>query len=200
VRRPAVTAAFLGCAILAVAGCQSTRHNVGTTVVAQPPPTTAAACASQQQAGILADFGHRSSVAAANDLLVSAERDGFKGLVVQRRGCNDYAVVFSGVSNMRQAVGLQGEAQGAGFKVTVDCRSEALEGDIVAVFGRARTRPGALRIAARAARVGFRSLDVVQVGCDAWHVLLHGLKSASQRRDLAAEARKVGFRVTFERG
>jgi hypothetical protein len=192
--------AFLGGLILASAGCGSTHHIVATTTATQAPPPQTSSCVSQQQPGILADFGHRSSLAAANALLTRAEAGGFKGLVVQRRGCNEYAVVFSGLSNMQQAIGLQREARGVGLKITLDCRSEPFRGDIVAVFGRARNRRGAQQIAARAAKVGFRRLDVIQVGCKEWHVLLHGLTSASQGRALAAEARRVGFRVTYEPG
>lgn len=193
--------AFLGCVTFASVACGSMRHNAeATTATQQKPSPQTSSCVSEQQPGILADFGHRSNVAGGNALLARAQGVGFKGLVVQRRGCHDYAVVFSGLANMHQAVSLQREARGAGLKVTLDCRSEPFKGDIVAVFGRARTRRGAQRIAASAAQVGFRRLEVVQVACKEWHVLLHGLTSASQRRDLAAEARRVGFHVTYEPG
>lgn len=192
--------AFLGCLIFMSAGCGSTRHGAAATTATQQKQPQTSSCVSEQQPGIVADFGHRSNVAGANALLARAEGVGFKGLVVQRRGCNDYAVVFNGLSNMHQAIGLQREARGAGLKVTLDCRSEPFRGDIVAVFGRARTSRGARQIAARAAQVGFRRLEVVQVGCKEWDVLLHGLTSASQRRDLAAEARRVGFHLRYEPG
>jgi len=171
-----------------------------TATIQSSPVAPQSGCTSAQQPGILADFGHRRSVAAANRVIAHAEQFGFKDLVVQRRGCNDYAVVLPGLTTLRQGASLQREARNVGIKVTLDCRSQPFRGEIVAVFGKARTRGAALRIAARAAGAGFQMLQVVQVGCNEWHVVLYGIETPAQRRGLAKEARSVGFHLTFEPG
>jgi hypothetical protein len=193
-------------AVLLVAGCGSSKHEGA----AQSTATKAAApsssvteqsvCPSEQHAGIVADFGHRQTTAAARELAVRAERVGFKGLVVQRRGCNDFAVVLPGLRHMRQAREFRQEASQAGFPVEIDCRSHPVEGGLAAVFGHRPTRRAALRLQAEAEHVGFRGLRVQQDRCDDWEVDLYGIKTRADRQEFAAEARRVGFRIVFELG
>jgi hypothetical protein len=158
------------------------------------------ACANQQEAGILADFGHFTSVAAANKLINRADSAGFKGLAVEARSCNDFAVVLRGLTSMSQARSFQQEARGAGFHVTLDCRSAPPKGELVAAFGHRRSRIAANRLARAAEHGGFKGLQVVQDRCDDWEVVLYGLETAAARRAFAREARAAGFPVTFEQG
>ena len=79
------------------------------------------------------------------------------------------------------------------------CLSEQQAG-VVTVFGHRRTRRAAAALQARAETHGFRGLRVVQDSCGDWEVDLYGLKTPAQRRELAREARQVGFRVVFELG
>jgi cell division septation protein DedD len=188
-------------AVLVVAGCGSSKKEGAATTAA---PTSHAAeqsvCPSEQQAGIFAVFGHRHSAAEAQELAASAERVGFRGLVVQRRGCKNFAVVLPGLRDQRQARDFQREAAGAGFKVRIECRSHPVEGGLAAVFGHRPTKRAALRLRAQAERVGFKGLQVQQDRCHDWEVDLYGLVTAAQRRAFVAQARSVGFHILFELG
>ena len=204
-------AALLALAVV-LAGCGSRNETndaapgtatLTSTTAAKDAPlavTEQTVCPSEQTAGIVAVFGHRKSTAAAQKLAASAAAVGFQGLVVQRRGCDDYAVVLPGLRNMRQAAEFRREARGAKFDVTIECRSHSVEGGLAAVFGHRKTRRAALRLRAAAERVGFQGLEVQQDRCHDWEVDLYGLKTVEQRRQFRAEARRAGFRVVFELG
>lgn len=182
----------------------------------KPPPTTTPAattvattttqvvqqslCPSEQGAGILANFGHRRTSAAADKLIAHASTFGFRGLAVQRRACQDYAVVLPGLKTLRQARELQREARTVGLKVTIDCRSQPVLGGLAAVFGHRPTRRAARKLLREAAHVGFRNLQVQQDACNDWEVDLHGIQTQAQREELAKEAASVGFHLTFEPG
>jgi cell division septation protein DedD len=193
-------------AVLLVAGCGSSKQEGAAQATATKPTapsssvTEQSVCPSEQKAGILADFGHRQTTAAARELAARAERVGFKGLVVQRRGCNDFAVVLSGLRDMRQAREFRKEASQTGFPIEIDCRSHPVEGGLAAVFGHRPTRRAALQLQAEAEHVGFRDLRVQQDSCDDWEVDLYGMKTRAERREIADEARRAGFRIVFELG
>ena len=188
---------------LMATGCGSASHTAAPTSAAPTTSSSVAqqtACANQQEPGILADFGHFTSVAAANRVIDRADSAGFKGLSVEQRSCTDFAVVLRGLTSMRQARSFQREADGAGFKVTLDCRSAPLQGSLVAVFGHRRTAVAANRLSRAAEHAGFKGLQVVQDRCTDWEVVLYGLTTAATRREFAREARAAGFPVTFEQG
>jgi hypothetical protein len=199
--RPALPAVVA--VLVVVAGCGSSNDQGAAPGESSAPASHAAeqtVCPSQQQAGIVAVFGHRRNTAAAEQLASDAERVGFQGLVVQQRGCNDYAVVLQGLRSLRQAADFEHEAAGAGFNVQIECRSHPVEGGLAAVFGHRPTRRAALRLQARAEHVGFKGLRVQQDRCRDWEVDLYGLHTRAQRRDFAAQARRAGFDVVFELG
>jgi hypothetical protein len=186
-------------AILVLAGCGSSKQHASTA----PPASSVAeqsVCPSEQEAGIAAVFGHRHSLSAAQRLVAQAGQVGFRGLVVQRRGCDDYAVVLNGLHNLREARAFRREAASVGFAVRIECRSHPVEGGLAAVFGHRRTKRAALRLQARAERAGFKGLRVQQDRCHDWEVDVYGLKTPAQRREFAAEARGAGFHVVFELG
>jgi hypothetical protein len=192
-------------AVLVVAGCGSSKNqSAAPGESTAPTPTSHAAeqsvCPSQQRAGIVAVFGRRPSTAEAEQLKAEAERVGFRGLVVQQRGCDDYAVVLEGLHSMRQAGEFQHEAAGAGFKVQIECRSHPVEGGLAAVFGHRPTRRAALNLRAQAERLGFNGLEVQQDLCHDWEVDLYGLNTRAQRRSFAAQAKRAGFDIVFELG
>ena len=171
-----------------------------TTLTTAPPVVDEAVCPSEQRPGIQASFGRRRTTASAHSLLVDAGKVGFSGLVVQRRGCNDYAVVLVGLKNLREARSFRREASSVGFPVRIECRSHSVQGWLAAVFGHRRTRRQAVRHKREAQGVGFRGLQVQQDRCNDWEVDLYGIKTPVQRRDLAKEAASVGFHLTFEPG
>jgi len=214
VRRQAVTA-LLALAALSAAGCGSSTQATKATPQTAPAPTTTsptprvtsastvgehAVCPSEQGAGIQASFGDRRTTSAAEALVAQAGKLGFRGLLVQQRGCNDYAVVLPGLKNLRQARDFRAEARSVGFHVVLECRSRPLEGGVAAVFGHRRTRRAALLLRRSAERFGFMKLQVQQDRCNDWEVALYGTTTAAQRRDLAKEAASVGFHLTFEPG
>jgi hypothetical protein len=189
-------------AVLAATGCGSSKTSGPATTSATPTASASeqSVCPTEQQAGIAAVFGHRRSQAAADELAGRAGYVGFQGLVVQRRGCDDFAVVLVGLRTLKQARDFRQEAARAGFPVQVECRSHPVEGGLAAVFGHRRTPAAAQKLLQRAGASGFRGLRVQQDRCGDWEVDLYGLKTPAQRRDLRAEAHKVGLDVTFELG
>jgi hypothetical protein len=164
------------------------------------PSARPSVCPDEQGAGIAAVFGHRRTVDAAHALRRSAERVGFPGLTIQQRGCRDYAVVLTGLQDFAQAKDFQRQAATVDFHVRLECRTQAPEGGLNAVFGHRRTKRAAQELAGRANAVGFLGLDVRQDVCNDWEVDLEGLRTAAQRREFRAEAASVGFRIAFEPG
>jgi hypothetical protein len=188
-------------AVLALAGCGSSNPDDA----APPPQATSNAseqsvCPSEQEPGIVAVFGETRTQAGAQELVARAEAVGFRGLVIQRRACDRFAVVLPGLRHLKQAADFQREAESAGFPVEIECRSHAVEGGLVAVFGHRPTRRQALALRAEAEAKGFRGLRVVQDRCSDWEVDLYGLKTPAQRHELAQEARQAGLRVAYELG
>ena len=162
-----------------------------------PPPST---CPLEQSVGIDGVFGHRRTFGAANALRGNAEAVGFAGLVIQQRGCRDFAVVLPGFQNLSQARDLQRQAAALGHPIKLECRTHLPEGGLNAVFGHRRTRRAAERLASKANRSGFPGLEVRQDACGDWEVDLAGLKTAAQRIDFRDEAAQVGFHIRYEPG
>jgi hypothetical protein len=194
--------------LIAVAGCRSAK-NGGVTAAAPTPAapnataestTEQSVCLSEQRAGIAADFGHRRTPPDAQRLAARALAAGFRGLVVERRACNDYAVVLHGLRDLRQARSFRAETASVGFHVRIECRSHPAEGGLAAVFGHRRTRRAALQLRAKAEHLGFLGLRVQQDRCNDWEVDLYGLKTPEQRRGFAKETRRVGFHIVYEPG
>lgn len=189
-----------------VAGCGSS-HDDGVTAAA-PTASTATtvtatgqpSCVSGPRAGIAAVFGNRRTPKAAERLSARALAAGFEGLVVERRACNDYAVVLYGLHNLEQAHAFGAETARVGLPVLIECRSHPAGGGLAAVFGHRPTYQGAVRLRAKAERLGFLGLKVQQDRCHDWEVDLYGLQTPEQRREFAKEARSVGFHIVYEPG
>lgn len=167
--------------------------------MAKPLPP-AATCPSGFAAGTTALFGQRRSFDGASALRLALVRQGFEGLTIQLRNCHEYAVVLTGFDSLSQARAFQREAAGRGRRISIECRSQAPQGGLNAVFGHRRSRRAAAQLAAKAKAVGFLGLQVRQDSCDDWEVDLGGLKDAAQRRAFSAEAAHVGFHVRYEPG
>jgi hypothetical protein len=71
-------------------------------------------------------------------------------------------------------------------------------GEIEAVFARFRDRGLATAAYGRATKLGFEGLTVEADGCGYVKVVLDNVPSLAVGRELAAEAARVGFRVTLE--
>ena len=157
-------------------------------------------CSAEQEAGIAALFGHRRTPAAAERLRSAAERVGFSGLDIQRRGCLDYAVVLTSLVDLAQAREFREQAATVGFHVALECRTHPATGGLNAVFGHRRTKSAAEKLAAQAASVGFTGLVVQQDACGDWEVDLPGLETPAQRSEFRAQAESVGLPITYEPG
>ena len=180
--------------IYAIVAPGSTRSTGSPPATAQPP------CTSHQGSGIVAVFGHRRTLSEAIFLRRSAQAVGFPGLLIQRRGCLNYAVVLTGLQSLAQAEEFQREAANVAFQVQLECRTFAPTGGVNAVFGHRRTERAAKRLAAEARAAGFQGLDVQQDSCRDWEVDLKGLETAAQRREFRREAARVGFHIVYEPG
>jgi hypothetical protein len=163
-------------------------------------PSASAFCNSEQEAGVAAVFGHRRTVDGAAALRRAAAGAGYRDLVIQRRGCADFAVVLTGFTGVAQARQLQRDAAAVNLRVRLECRTYAPRGGLNAVFGHRRTKLAAQKLATRAQAVGFLGLDVRQDRCGDWEVDLGGLRTAAQRREFRSEAVRAGFHVRFEPG
>ena len=74
-----------------------------------------------------------------------------------------------------------------------------VDGDWQAVFGYFKRRTQAEKMRTRAARRGFKYLEILRNICTRrYYVELDGLKSLAQARDFKAEAKRAGFTVTIK--
>jgi hypothetical protein len=77
------------------------------------------------------------------------------------------------------------------------CTSEQGAG-VSAVFGHGRTVEAAAALRRRAAKVGYRNLEIQRRGCSDFAVVLSGLSGVAQGRQLQHDAAAVDLRVTLE--
>jgi hypothetical protein len=77
-------------------------------------------------------------------------------------------------------------------------RPATTDENLEAVFGRFDTVSAAEAVQMRAARAGFKNLEVESDGCGLFKVTLHGIPSLQVGRDFVREAGRVGFRPTLE--
>jgi hypothetical protein len=145
-------------------------------------------------------FGYRATRDAAETLRVNASRVGFRNLVIEKVGCPKWAVALHGLRNRKQGRALAAEAKPAGFAVRLFCRPVLdVDGDWQAVFGYFKTRTQAERMRTRAARGGFKYLEILRNICTRrYYVELDGLKTLAQAREFRAEAKRARFRVTIK--
>jgi hypothetical protein len=78
-------------------------------------------------------------------------------------------------------------------------RTATRDGDLEAVFGRFTGVGDAQALLQRVVKAGFVGSAVEPDGCGRWKVDVHGVKTLDVGRQLAAEARTVGLKVTIER-
>jgi hypothetical protein len=145
-------------------------------------------------------FGYRPTREAAETLRVKAARVGFRNLVIEKVGCPKWAVALHGLRNRKQGRALAAEAKPAGFAVRLRCRPVLdVDGDWQAVFGYFKRRTQAEKLRTRAARRGFKYLEILRNICTRkYYVELDGLKTLAQARDFRAEAKRASFTVTIK--
>jgi hypothetical protein len=94
---------------------------------------------------------------------------------------------------------LAGGVSGAPAKQQQGCETPVYENGIDLVFGRAKSRAAADRIAEQAVAVGFEGVKTVQESCTVWKAVLRGpLVSFSTAVGVQAEARTVHRFPTIE--
>ena len=145
-------------------------------------------------------FGSRATRERAETLRVRAARVGFRNLVIEKVGCPKWAVVLHGLRNRKQGRELAAEAKPAGFAIRLVCRPVLdVDGDWQAVFGYFKTRTQAERMRTRAARGGFKYLQILRNICTRkYYVELDGLKTRTEARAFKVEAKRAGFSVTIK--
>jgi len=88
---------------------------------------------------------------------------------------------------------------GPRFPSRGDCvRPATSDQNIEAVFGRFGTTAVAESMQRRAARSGFKNVQVESDGCGLFKVTLHGIPSLEVGREFIAEAQRVGFHPMLE--
>ena len=93
---------------------------------------------------------------------------------------------------------LVGAVSGASGKQQQGCETPVYENGLDLVFGRARSRAAADRIAQQAVGVGFKGVKTVQESCTVWKAVLRGLDSFPIAVGVQAEARTVRHFPTIE--
>jgi hypothetical protein len=77
-------------------------------------------------------------------------------------------------------------------------RPATTDENLEAVFGRFGTTTAAESVRMKAARAGFKNLQVESDGCGLFKVTLHGIPSLEVGRDFLREAERAGFHPTLE--
>ncbi|MDX6469720.1 MAG: hypothetical protein QOF75_1523 [Gaiellaceae bacterium] len=78
------------------------------------------------------------------------------------------------------------------------CQTAEVRQHDEAVFGHTATRAQGVRLAGRAAKLGFRGVKIEDEGCGDFEVEIDGADSGPGRVSFAAEALKAGFEISFE--
>ena len=87
------------------------------------------------------------------------------------------------------------------FPLRTDCAAPAREGAPVdALFGRFDNHVAAEARQRHVTQLGFTGSEIESDGCGYVKVVVHGVPSLAVGRELVAEARRAGVRVTLERG
>ncbi len=146
-------------------------------------------------------FAHVSSPPQATPLIKRLSSVGFKGIQLERDYCDDWEVMIVGLDKVRVRNDFTAEAESAGFHPSYeppDIQKYTRRGETTAVFGifptldRANARQQAM------AANGFReNSDIVRVSSRKWKVVVFRIP-ANVKASYAAQARRGGFRVTFE--
>ncbi len=93
---------------------------------------------------------------------------------------------------------LTAGVSGAPAKQQQGCETPVYENGLDLVFGRAKSRAAADKIAQQAVTVGFKGVKTVQESCTVWKAVLRGLDSFPTAVGVQAEARTVHHFPTIE--
>jgi hypothetical protein len=93
---------------------------------------------------------------------------------------------------------LAAGVSGAPAKQQQACETPVFENGLDLVFGRARSKAAADRIAQQSVTVGFKGVETVQESCTVWKAVLRGLDSFATAVGVQAEARTVKRFPTIE--
>jgi len=108
------------------------------------------------------------------------------------------AVIPISLFLLASALILAAGVSGAPAKQQQGCETPVYENGLDLVFGRARSRAAADKIAQQAVTVGFKGVKTVQESCTRWKAVLRGLDSFSTAVGVQAEARTVHLFPTIE--
>jgi hypothetical protein len=188
---------------LAAAGLASAVLAVGLPAASGRPAAERNSCVNPDtSAHWEAVFGHTTSVSQAIPIQRALAVKGFKGIQLEMDSCDDIELEVSGVDSPAQRLALAKEADRVNVPVSFESQDEQKQnrpGEVTAVFGTLPTLKRASTLQGAIAVKGWRESDIVRLSLHSWRVIVahvpNGVKAS-----FATEARRAGYRVTFESG
>jgi len=127
---------------------------------------------------------------------------GFKGVQLEIDSCDDIELAVSGADSPALRLALAKEADRVAVPVSFESQDEQKHnrpGEATAVFGTLPTLKRASTLQGAIAVKGWRESDIVRLSLHSWKVIVAHVPSGA-KASFAAEARRAGYKVTFESG
>jgi hypothetical protein len=144
-------------------------------------------------------FAHATSVSQAIPIRRALAAKGFKGIQLEVDSCDDIELAVSGVDSPAQRQALAREAHGAVSFESQDGQKQNRSGEVTAVFGVLPTLKRASTLQGAIAVKGWHENDIVRVSLHSWKVIVAHVPVGT-KVSFAAEARRAGYKVTFDGG
>jgi hypothetical protein len=165
-------------------------------------PTAGKQCSANPNSSLHwnAVFGHATSTWQATLLRRRVQAAGFRGVQLRKDYCDDVELEVVGVDTTADRKSFAKKVVSAGFQASFeppDILKRSQPGIVKAVFGTRPTVARAATLQLDMARVGFREgSDIERLGLHSWRVVIYNIPVES-RDSFAAEARSVGYSITF---
>jgi hypothetical protein len=147
-------------------------------------------------------FAHTTSASQAIPIQRALAVKGFKGIQLEIDSCDDIELAVSGADSPALRLALAKEADKVGVPVSFESQDEQKQnraGEVTAVFGTLPTLKRASTLQGAIAVKGWRENDIVRLSLHSWKVIVAHVP-AGAKTGFAAEARRAGYRITFESG
>ncbi len=145
-------------------------------------------------------FGHVTSLWQGVLQKRRIQGSGFTGIQFEKDYCDDIELAVPGADTPAVRGELVKEATASHLSISFeppDILKRSQPGIWKAIFGSRPTLSRANKLQSDIADVGFHEgSDIERIALHAWRVVLYNIPTSS-RDDFAAEARSVGYRVTF---
>jgi hypothetical protein len=147
-------------------------------------------------------FAHTTSISQATLIRRQLAAKGFRGIKFEKDYCDDIELIVSGPDSPAQRKALAREGDSVAAPVSFespDNQKPNRPGDVTAVFAHLPTLSRASSVQGDIAVMGWRESDIVRVALHDWKVIVAHIP-AGVESGFAAEAKRVGYKVTFESG